>query len=98
MHNSKHDQLHGSNASTVASLKAMTRQQFADYRMSDLVYVRTLNRQQLFTLIPDIEAAPQADLFWVLVAANGQPVMVTDQYDALDDWLSEHDADMAVIN
>lgn len=82
----------------VGNLKTMTRQQFVDYRATDLVYVRGLNKDQLLALIPDIGATSSVDTFWVLIAANGRPIMVTDQYEALDDWLLDNEADLAVPN
>lgn len=83
---------------SAANLKSMTQQQFADYRATDLVYVRGLNKDQLLALIPDIGATSPVEVFWVLVAANGQPIMVSDQYEALGDWLLDNEADLAVLN
>lgn len=80
------------------SLRKMTSQQFADLGKSEIAYLRELNGMALLQLVPNIQLLPGIDNYFVLLAADGEPLMVSDERDSVIDWLEAHGAQMAVIH
>ncbi|MCB1518773.1 MAG: DUF1150 family protein [Hyphomicrobiaceae bacterium] len=79
------------------SLRTMTSQQFADLGKSEVAYLRELSGTALLLLVPNIQLLPGIDNYFVLLAADGEPLMVSDERESVIDWLDAHGAQMAVL-
>jgi len=61
-----------------------------------VVYRRHLTGKQLKAMFPEAEDAPEQAEFEALFAADGTPVLITDDSAALHQWLDETGHNMTV--
>ena len=73
------------------SLKAMTTAEFAALGSDDMVFLREITGAELALFIPQAALAEDDAVFSMLVAADGSPVLVTDNQEGIDDWLDDRD-------
>lgn len=72
-------------------LKAMNEQEFAALGAETVVFVRSISGEHLASFIPEAMTAPEDAQFQMVMSADGAPVMVTDNDEAIDDWLEDRD-------
>lgn len=60
-----------------------TQKEFADLHVMERAYIRTLSHAQACQLFPTVKRLPKGvHIFYGLYRANGQPIALTDTYDA----------------
>lgn len=79
----------------VHPLKTIDEQQFAALGGNHVVFVRTISGGDLGTLIPEAAEMPDDATFHLVMAANGAPMMVSDNVEALNEWLGENEVEVA---
>lgn len=79
-------------------LKALSKAEFAALGAKSVVFQREISAEDLETLIPNTPIPSEATMFYLVVSADGSPVLVTDTFDAVEDWLDDSDADLALVH
>lgn len=79
-------------------LSALSIDEFKELGSAELVYRRKMSRDELLQFIPDLKNAPKDQSFDLLMAANGDPILVTDQSQVISNWLDEHDAELTSVH
>jgi hypothetical protein len=88
----KPDNIHNSKSLTqVHPLKAMSAPDFAALGGNQTVFVRSISAGQLSAFIPEANTMPEDAIFQLIMAADGAPMLVADNPDAVADWLAEND-------
>lgn len=67
----------------------LSKEDFLALGEDKIVYRRHLTGKQLKAMFPEAEDAPEQAEFEALFAANGTPVLITDDSAALRQWLSD---------
>lgn len=82
----------------VDPLRQLSAEQFAALGAQSVVYVRQIDASALGVLMPDSGINPHAGMLSLLVSADGTPVMVTDNLQALHDWIDEREVSLATVH
>ncbi|MCB9992708.1 MAG: DUF1150 family protein [Hyphomicrobiaceae bacterium] len=80
----------------LGALRAMTSEQFRELGKTEVAYLRELDGQTLKGLLPNIQLLPGIDAYFLLLAADGEPLMVSDDRESVIDWLETRNATLAV--
>jgi hypothetical protein len=72
-------------------LRHLTPAQFMALGGNAVVYVRSIKGKMLTTMMlePDFEGEDLDEDFHIVVSADGQPLLVADSSEAVDEWLSD---------
>jgi hypothetical protein len=72
-------------------LRHLTPAQFMALGGNAVVYVRSIKGKALTTLMPEpgFEGDDLDEDFHIVVSADGQPLLVADSVEAVDEWLSD---------
>jgi hypothetical protein len=70
-------------------LRHLTPAQFMALGGNAVVYVKAIKGEQLSELMDEIESADNETEFQIVVSADGQPLLVADSEEAVEDWLSD---------
>ena len=70
-------------------LRHLTPAQFMALGGNAVVYVKSIKGQQLSELMDEVEAEDHDQDFQIVVSADGQPLLVADSEEAVEDWLLE---------
>jgi hypothetical protein len=54
-----------------------------------VVYVKAIKGQKLSELMDEVDAEDNEQEFQIVVSADGQPLLVADSEEAVEDWLSD---------
>ena len=79
-------------------LKGLTQAEFAALGAHQVVFEREINAERLTQLLPGAEIQSESSVFYLIVAADGSPILVTDSYDAVEDWLDDADVDLVAVH
>jgi hypothetical protein len=78
-------------------LRHLTEAQFAALGGSAVAYVKPVSGQLLSGMIEDAEFN-DAELYQLVMSADGTPLMVADTEDAVADWLGEQSLGLATLH
>jgi hypothetical protein len=72
-------------------LRHLTPAQFMALGGNAVVYVKAIKGKKLTEMVEpeDLEANSEDDEFQIVVSADGQPLLVADSTEAVEDWLSD---------
>lgn len=88
----KPDNLRKSKSRTpVHPLKAMSAPDFAALGGNRAVFVRSISAGRLALFMPEAKNMPKDAIFHLVMAADGAPMLVADNPDAVADWLAENE-------
>ncbi|WP_415155610.1 DUF1150 family protein [Maritalea sp.] len=74
----------------------LSKEDFLALGENKIVYRRHLTGKQLKTMFPEAKDAPEQAEFEALFAADGTPVLITDDSAAIHQWLDETGHNMTV--
>lgn len=72
-------------------LSAMSKEEFAALGADGVVFARPISGVELASFIPEAQNVPEDAVFQMVMSADGSPVLVTDNADAIFDWLDDND-------
>jgi hypothetical protein len=75
----------------VAPLKTMSEEEFAALGAGTVVFLRPVTAAQLVPFIPQAQTMPPEMEFNLIMSADGAPILVTDNSEAVSDWLDENE-------
>jgi hypothetical protein len=70
-------------------LRHLTPAQFMALGGNAVVYVKAIKGQKLSELMDEVDAEDHEQEFQIVVSADGQPLLVADSEEAVEDWLSD---------
>ena len=70
-------------------LRHLTPAQFMALGGNAVVYVKAIKGQKLSELMDEVDAEDNEQEFQIVVSADGQPLLVADSEEAVEDWLSD---------
>lgn len=76
-------------ASHTHPLKALSALEFAALGADRMVFVRTISADLLASFVPEASSMPEDMIFQLIMGADGSPLLVADNSQAVSDWLSE---------
>lgn len=71
--------------------RAMSAQEFAALGADSIVFRRPITGAELAAFVPQARIAPDDAVFSMIMAADGAPVLVTDNDEAIAEWLDENE-------
>jgi len=80
----------------VTNAQPLSKEDFLALGEDKIVYRRHLTGKQLRAMFPEAKDAPEKAEFEALFAADGTPVLITDDNAALHQWLDETGHNMTV--
>ncbi len=91
--NNKPDSFRNSpgNAKLVHPLKALSAPEFAALGGDRMVFVRSIRAEILAGFVPEAKDMPEDMIFQLIMGADGNPLLVADNEQAVSDWLGEAD-------
>ena len=72
-------------------LKALSAPEFAALGGDRTVFVRSIRAGLLARFVPEAKNMPEDMVFQLVMGADGSPLLVADNEQAVKDWLSEAD-------
>lgn len=84
--------LHGG---VIHPLKSLNAEQFAALGGNRVVFTRMISGAELTPIVPEASDMPEDAIFHLVMAANGAPMMVSDNLEALNGWLGENEVEVA---
>lgn len=78
-------------------LKSLTSAQFAALGGNAVAYMRPIGGDALSAMITDAEFDAD-EVYQLLMAADGTPLLVTDTADAVSDWLGDRNLGLATLH
>jgi hypothetical protein len=79
-------------------LKLMSPEQFAALGVESMVFTRWIDGTTLVRLLPDARIGIDDGPFILVMSADGNPVLVTDNEDSLEAWLEEQPVVLATVH
>lgn len=79
------------------SLRHLTRAQFAALGGDAVAYIKPVSGQVLSAMISDTEFDPLT-LYHLVMSADGTPLMVSDNTEAVSDWLGDQSIGLATLH
>ena len=70
-------------------LRHLTPAQFMALGGNAVVYVKAIKGEKLSELMDEVDAEDNEQEFQIVVSADGQPLLVADSEEAVEDWLSD---------
>jgi hypothetical protein len=70
-------------------LRHLTPAQFMALGGNAVVYVKAIKGEKLSELMDEVDAEDKEQEFQIVVSADGQPLLVADSEEAVEDWLSD---------
>ena len=70
-------------------LRHLTPAQFMALGGNAVVYIRSIKGNKLSEFMDDVTDGAADEEFQLVVSADGQPLLVADTEDAVEDWLSD---------
>lgn len=86
----------GAENGPIHPLKLLSERQFAALGGDHVVFVRTISAGDLAALVPEAAHMPEETEFHLVMAANGAPMMVSDNEQSLNEWISEQSVEVAL--
>lgn len=78
--------------------RSISADDFAQFGSGEWVYLRTMTLPDLKNLIPDLPDLVHQELFWVLLDANGTPLIVADSSDMATQDLVEQNMTQQTVH
>jgi hypothetical protein len=82
----------------VHPLKGLSTAEFAALGVHQVVFERQIDAAKLANLLPMAQIQSTADVFYLIVSADGSPLLVTDDHTAIEDWLDDADVSLAAVH
>lgn len=82
----------------VHPLKGLSTAEFAALGVHQIVFERQIDAAKLAQMLPTAEIESDADIFYLIVSADGSPVLVTDSRDAVENWLADADVNLVAVH
>ena len=79
-------------------LRHLTAAQFMALGGSAVVYIRAIKGAKLSEFMEEIADEAAEEDFHLVVSADGQPLLVADSSEAVDDWLSDKNLGVAALH
>jgi hypothetical protein len=70
-------------------LRHLTAAQFMALGGNAVIYIRSIKGKKLSEFMDDVADEAADEEFQLVVSADGQPLLVADSQDAVNDWLSD---------
>lgn len=80
------------------ALKTISTEDFAALGADRIVYARMVSAQEVETLFPQALSQDFEGSLQLLMTAAGVPVLVTDNEEALGDWLDQHEVTLVQLH
>jgi len=74
-------------------LRNLSEDEFAALGGKNMVFVRSISARELALFLPEAKSMPGDVQFQMIMAANGSPILVSDNQSALLDWFEQNDFD-----
>ncbi len=71
-------------------LRSISEEDFVDLGVGHVVFVRSISAGNLKTFVPEAQSMPADVQFQMIVAANGAPVLIADNREAIEDWFEQN--------
>ena len=71
-------------------LRSINEKDFIELGVGHVVFVRSISVRELRTFVPEAQAMPDDLQFQMIVGANGTPVLIADNIEAIDDWFEQN--------
>ena len=75
-------------------MRSLTAEEFAALGGEDTVFVRDISGEALAALVPQATFVPQDEQYMLVMSADGSPLLVTDNSDAVNEWLDNHSVEV----
>jgi len=79
-------------------LRHLTPAQFMALGGNAVVYVKAIKGEKLSELMDEIDAQDKEQEFQIVVSADGQPLLVADSEEAVEDWLSDKNLGIVALH
>lgn len=73
------------------TLKQMTEEEFAALGAETIAFRRAISAGDLSGFVPQAADMPDNMQFQMLMSADGSPILISDNDEAVADWLEEHE-------
>lgn len=80
------------------ALKSLSPAEFAALGAGSVIYVRPISGHDLARIIPQADVEPDETMVQLVMAADGTPIMVTDNRDAIDEWLEDKPVTLVTLH
>jgi|GEM_PF-138251 len=74
-----------------APLKSMSEEEFAALGAGQVVFLRPATAEELVPFVPQARTMPPDTEFNLIMSADGAPILVTDNDEAVADWLEDNE-------
>ncbi len=71
-------------------LRGISEKDFIDLGVGHVVFVRSISVRELRAFVPEAEAMPDDLQFQMIVGANGTPVLIADNSEAVNEWFAQN--------
>lgn len=75
-------------------LRHLSEEDFATLGVGSVVFVRTISAADLKDFVPEAASMPDDIQFQMIVGADGTPVLITDNGEAMDDWFDQNQVEL----
>ncbi len=79
-------------------LRHLTPAQFMALGGNAVVYVKSIKGSKLSGMMEDLDDEDENEEFQIVVSADGQPLLVADSQEAVEDWLSDKNYGIAALH
>jgi hypothetical protein len=79
-------------------LRHLTAAQFMALGGNAVVYVKSIKGSKLSGMMDDLDDEDENEEFQIVVSADGQPLLVADSQEAVEDWLSDKNYGIAALH
>ncbi len=76
------------------TLRQISQEDFANLGVGSVVFVRSISAADLKDFVPEAASMPDDIQFQMIVGADGTPVLITDNGQAMDDWFDQNDVEL----
>ena len=79
-------------------LRHLTPAQFMALGGNAVVYVRSISGKKLSEFMGEVDDQDLSQDFQIVVSANGEPLLVADSEEAVNEWLSDKNLGIAALH
>jgi len=79
-------------------LRHLTPAQFMALGGNAVVYVKSISGQKLSEFMGEVDDEDLGQDFQIVVSANGEPLLVADSQEAVNEWLSDKNLGIAALH
>lgn len=75
-------------------LRKISEEDFANLGVGSVVFVRSISVADLKDFVPEAASMPDDIQFQMIIGADGTPVLITDNAQAMDDWFNQNEVEL----